>query len=883
MDRGDVRIAEEEEEGTEERKGELVQPQPPRPPSPQNAVGVVTRTTTTSSVAAATATVAAGVALSYTVNEMMDEEMMTELALLGEVPTSNEYAAKILHYKKLALKFKNEKKDVSKATQYLRSAKQLEHVAKALYSNHNHVDENAPTDGTAGRMTSMLSSCTAEERELLGGLYDPTISNGCGDDGGSTNDGTNTASTSDIDNTKLSIEDLIDMTDDTDVLEFVEMIGTTALPTVEEVSIKIQEHTAAALRHKKEGNLPLAKQELLAAKKTKLVANRLADLYRQLDASNTNTIKNNSTNNNNDGDEEDKEEDDNDDNTKANKNEVGRVTKDPWLSQPSAIIKAEVIRLKNDQKVQEATRVLQLFKQKVHEEQKLQEQQQCNAMITMIQERLRVCTEQIKLWQYYAWFGTEARTVGIPQYQAWLQFQTVCQQAIRTIETTGSEAVLITPRTTTATTTTNDKLYTLDEDLVSLVEACTYENTGKNTTETSLAENTLEVCVLGLFDMHQNEKLQKILIKQHQAYHTKRGSKKKTTAATVLATPPPDGRSVFPPNIAIQAKVQLPIHVEDPSRPVYLDFHPAHTAVRPGTPPSKVLSPASFKYSFDPGRHQHARHSILLPRTDPKHERTLLRRMETKTIQFSIVYAHDQQHTPQAKKAAADALAAAERARQEAIAAKKKASWFFGGGSKTTTAATTVHEAAASSASLTITKGTEANTTSNKDTFLGKVTIELHPLLSRGCITGDYPIMTNAKSLGGLLRVAIRTRPVLDPERYIGRPLPPPTISIPTPRNDTDDHDHDHTATNAAATAGPSIGVYTQGLSFKFIKQDVVDANKTSIAAIKQESEGSSSSVSLLSSESQTSRSQQQPACESSSQHAAKLPPTTTTVPRAEI
>merc|ERR1711865_754768 len=301
-----------------------------------------------------------------------------------------------------------------------------------------------------------------------------------------------------------------------------------------------------------------------------------------------------------------------------------------------------------------------------------------------------VCTEQIKLWQYYAWFGKEARTIGIPQYQAWLQFQTVCQQAIRTIETTGSEAVILTPRTTT---TTNTKLYTLDEDLVSLVEACTYANTGTNETETALAENTLEVCVLGLLDMHKNEKLQKILVKQHQAYHSKRGNKEKITAATVLATPPPpEGRNVFPPNIAIQAKVQLPIHVEDPSRPVYLEFHPAHTAVRPGTPPSKV-SHSCFKYSFDPGRHQHARHAILLPRTDPKHERMLLRRMETKTIQFSIMYAHDQQHTPQAKVAAADAVAAAERAQQEAVAAKKKASWFFGGGSKTTTAANTVHEA----------------------------------------------------------------------------------------------------------------------------------------------------------------------------------------------
>ena len=168
---------------------------------------------------------------------MMDEARMTKLALREgfNLPTSQEYAAKVLQYTKLALKFKKEN-DIWNATQYLRSAKQLEHVAKALYSNHNHVDENAPTDETAGRMTSMLSSCTAEERELLGELYDPT-SSGRGDDGDgkeelrhifyllifvilfvllgvalckqanriSTNYGTNTASTSDIDNNKLSI------------------------------------------------------------------------------------------------------------------------------------------------------------------------------------------------------------------------------------------------------------------------------------------------------------------------------------------------------------------------------------------------------------------------------------------------------------------------------------------------------------------------------------------------------------------------------------------------------------------------------------------------------------------------------------------------------
>ena len=55
---------------------------------------------------------------------------------------------------------------------------------------------------------------------------------------------------------------------------------------------------------------------------------------------------------------------------------------------------------------------------------------------------------------------------------------------------------------------------------------------------------------------------------------------------------------------------------------------------------------------------------MLLPRKDPKHERTLLRQMETKTLQLSVFYLHNQNKR---KEAAASGSAA-----------PKKKFWFFG-------------------------------------------------------------------------------------------------------------------------------------------------------------------------------------------------------------
>lgn len=593
-------------------------------------------------------------AMTFTDQELMDEEMMLEFANGGAqgIPTQEEYAAKVLAYKKLALKFKQEA-NIPKATQNLRYAKQLEKVALALKKEQERVMDSDDAN--------WLETLNPEESELLGELMG-TSQNG-GDADNSFEPGSST-----ID--KLTIEDLEEMDDDNDVLELVEMMGSDALPTVEEVTAKITEEKQKALKYKQEGNLEMAKTCLVKSKKIKLVAMRLADIYRKLDA------KKNQTGEEDDGygSEGDMpvsmealealmESGDTKPKATAPVPQKVEPPKDPWLLKPSSEIKAEVIRLKNEKQVKEATRLLQLFKQKLAEEQKEAERQKVNKMISTVQKRLDVCKTQRQLWQYYHWFGKET-VVGGDQYREWTNYEKECKKAVHVLDSEGSSSVTLAPRVCEAASGNSNggnahpqkNLYLLQADLTPLVESCTNEttfaalNAEDDTIKNSpnfLKENALEVAILGLFGMEQNEKLKKI-----QA--------KKPKSEKVLAEECPDVR--------IQAKLQLPIQPEDPSKPHLIDLEPSDLSIsRNAFTPARTQGVTNeYNYGFDSSSSS-SRKQVLLPRSDPKHERTLLRRMETKTIQLSVFYLHNQNKRREAK-AAKDS------------AATKKKSWFFGRG-----------------------------------------------------------------------------------------------------------------------------------------------------------------------------------------------------------
>jgi len=733
-------------------------------------------------------------AMTFTDEELMDEEMMLEFASGGVqgIPTTEEYASKVLSYKKLALKFKQEG-NIPKATQNLRTAKQLEKVSLALQKA-----SDLPMDSQEDPQ-SWLETLNPEESELLGELLNPGSESGdasTGEDFGAS--GTD----------RLTIEDIEEMDDDNDVMELVDMMGPDALPTVEEVTAKITEEKQKALKYKQDGNIEMAKSSLLKSKKTKLLAMRLAEIYRKLEA------------------RKDQADSDGGFDTNSRTGNEAPVSleglealvsgapkptaaatapkkplppqppKDPWLLKPSTEIKAEVIRLKNEKQVKEATRMLQLFKQKNAQEQKEADRDRVAKMVSTIQKRLEVSTTQRRLWQYYQWFGKET-VVGGSQYQEWTAFGEDCQKAIRLLETEGSTSVKLAPRLPGAeAANTNDpningnppakKLYLLEDDVTSLIESCTNDTTfaattaaaattGDETTTTAttptlnfLAENALEVAVLGLFQMEENEKLQKILTK-----------KPKSQKAISWECP----------EVRIHAKLQLPIQPEDPSKPCLFDLEPSdlslsrkHPLPTAATEAARAVGTAEFQYFFDPCS-KSCRKQVALPRKDPKHERTLLRRMETKTLQLSVFYLHNQNKRKEAEEAAA---AAAE--------ASKRKSWFFGR-SETKSPENDVGSSEGES----------------KDVFLGKVTIDFKSLLSRGCLAGDFPILVNSKAIGGVLRVCLRTRPVLDLDRYEGLPWVPsdgPPVSL-------------------------SIATYKQGLSFAFPNETNISKNQ-SIESIKE-------------------------------------------------
>ncbi len=612
--------------------------------------------------------VAGSATMSFTDEELMDEEMMLEFAAGGVsgIPTQEQYASKALTYKKLALKFKQEG-NIPKATQNLRFAKQLEKVALALKKEAEKSMNSQDDD--------WLETLDPEESELLGELLIPEQQGSGGDfEIGGTTD-------------KLTLEDLEEMDDDNDILELVEMMGPDALPTVEEVTAKITEEKQNALKHKQEGNIELAKSSLLKSKKTKLLAMRLAEIYRKLEAKKV-------TSNSEDGDVVEE-------NMPVSMEALEALVdggkskgmeaaapppkkpeppKNPWLLKPSVEIKAEIIRLKNEKQVKEATQLLQLFKKKLAQEQEEAERQKVAKMISTIQKRLDVCITQRQLWQYYQWFGKET-AIGAGQYQEWTAYEKECQKAIHSLKIHGSASVIMAPMLSKAATDASNganpqpskKLYLLEDDVTSLVESCTNEttfaaeNAGTNDQFPNfLEENALEVAILGLLGLEQNEKVQKIL------------SKKPKSEKASLATCP---------DVRIQAKLQLPIEPDDPSKPCLFDLEPSDLAIltarKPGTR-------AEFKYDFDSSG-DCSRKQVSLPRKDPKHERSLLRRMETKTLQLSVFYLHNQNK----RKEAAEALASA---------ANKKKSWFFGRG-----------EAKKSETNL------DARENESKDIFLGKV------------------------------------------------------------------------------------------------------------------------------------------------------------------
>ena len=512
--------------------------------------------------------------MTFTVTEMMDEEMMTEFKTAGmTIPSKEVYSNEIVNYKKKALQYKQHN-EIQKATQSLRVAKQLEKVLQALQS----IDVVELT--TNEDPSSWMQTLTAEESELLGELLTSDQNNNFDDD--------EQAILLTRASETLTVEEL-DTMNDQDIFDFVEMMGIASLPTVEKLQDDAIQYQKQAIEYKQAGNIDNAKTSLLNAKRSKAQAERLAKILVRLQESTESATASGTQEVSIDDLEalvnkrsERKE-------TKAKKEQTSPSPKDSWHSKPSAEIKSEIIRLKNEKQVKEATRLLDILKQVLSQEQQRIEKENDEKLIKDIDERVRVCNIQERLWHFYSWYIDPS--FGTEQYNAWEKFKEDCKDAIKQIQAKGTNSIKVSNQTQDS----SSKLYAWpNDDIDEILGCCQHSSADSNS-----HNDDFEIAVLKIFSLNENERLRKLLSKKQ----------KEAILESHLY-------------VRIDAKVPLLHSSNDSSQPLHIEFAASNS--------TKVDENSHFEFD------ESSRKRFALPRDESRHAKSLKRRIETKAVQFTV-------------------------------------------------------------------------------------------------------------------------------------------------------------------------------------------------------------------------------------------------------
>jgi hypothetical protein len=217
----------------------------------------------------------------------------------------------------------------------------------------------------------------------------------------------------------------------------------------------------------------------------------------------------------------------------------------------------------------------------------------------------------------------------------------------------------------------------------------------------------LEVSILEVLNISENKTIQKLIKKRRKEQQNNDGKE-----------------AAFPQDDSLYRQIQVDVKVQLPPGDGQSSNNAGggkdETALSntlvflPNDEPPSKESPATqdmntrLAFSNSP-------QSVWLPRGDSNKERALLRRMERKKVEFHLV------HNPNITKK------------------KEKPSWFWKS------------------------SDSDAPTEPPATTNLGKVVLELKDLLNRNCIAGDFPLVVNTKSVGGIVRLCLRTDSPLDP------------------------------------------------------------------------------------------------------------------------
>jgi len=641
----------------------------------------------------------------FTDEEMIDHETMAELQMVGmDVPSQETYQARILEHKKKALALK-QKNDIAGATAALRIAKQLKHAMDVLAGGRSVTDD---LDGWGDDLT-------AEESALLGELVGSSES-GRGDaalgldmddeNGGGSNDLTMKQ--------KMDWQDLESM-EDTDISEFLEM-GIVDLPTVANLLEMADSCQKEALEFKQSGNIAMAKAKLVESKKIKLQATRLDKIYNKAGSDDGGAVVT----------DEDLENlmSSADGSASYLQPKTSAQPKpdpkpvNPWMLKSSVEIKAEVVRLKNAKKVKEATALLKIFKQVLQKENDAKEAAKKQAMVAKIQREIDLCLGQLQLYSFYEGFVDKA--TGSAQSSLWKQYQQHCRKAIQIIEKEGSGAIKLAYPKASGLVAIQSSGSSGDEDMDNQHFVSLMIEQG---TPADSLEGKMEAAIVQAFRLEDNKTVQKLIKKKRKELGIKeddpQGSEVENDIYRKIQV---DGKVQLPPGVEVEAPSGKDESQNESGSPQWttFSFPPLAQSLeeetnKDGADGQKTAAAGSVNSTV---QFTNSSKKVWLPRGDTTKERSLIRRMERKKVEFHLNY------NPNITE------------KQE-----EKSSWFW------------KKETKEPSAELPI-------------SHLGKVVLELKYLLNRNCIAGDFPLVVNNKPVGGFARLCLRTDAPLDPTQF---------------------------------------------------------------------------------------------------------------------
>jgi len=289
------------------------------------------------------------------------------------------------------------------------------------------------------------------------------------------------------------------------------------------------------------------------------------------------------------------------------------------------------------------------------------------------------------LYDFYSRF-VNAEMAKI-QLEYWFKYQQQCEHIIRLIQTKKSSNIV------TISRKTSTQMRVLEDDIVQFIN-----------TQSTLTDTRLQVSILQVCNMEENKPLQRVLHKKGK------GSKNKGTTTTLG-----DDTALSKPSIRVHVNIHLPPNETETDKSIDFTFEPSlssddvHVDDDKGT--TTPIQKLQYKFDTTTGDDY-----VDLPRGDSKYAKSIIRRMERKRIQVSVLC------VPPAP-------------------VKKSKGWFG-------------RRSSASSNN----SGGDDNADSTEPVLLGKVYLELKDLLAQNCIVGDYPLASGSgRPAGGTIRLGLRT------------------------------------------------------------------------------------------------------------------------------